>query len=350
MAPVAGTIAQIDVAEGSLLPKHGALLSISADRNSVRLGDTGAAVSSQLHEQQRRIRSDLADATTLANSQMADLRSQQSTLQHQLAQLDAQLAIERAQARELGNLLERLQPLENKGYVSALDIQRQRTDANDAKQQILALQRQRSEAAQQLQSTTVQLAQLPVSTRTKINDLQRQLAQLQQALAQNEADRAVVLSAPVAGSVSALLVKPGQAVMAGQALLTFIPEHSRLQAQLLVPSRSIGFVRRGTPVALHYEAFPYQKFGIQHGTVESVSRSALSPNEVTQLLGEQPPPEPLYRVRVNLAAQDIAVYGERTPLQPGMRLDADLLLDRRRMVEWLFEPMYGMSKRFRDGR
>jgi membrane fusion protein len=28
-----------------------------------------------------------------------------------------------------------------------------------------------------------------------------------------------------------------------------------------------------------------------------------------------------------------------------MVLDADLLLDRRRMIQWIFEPLYGMAKR-----
>jgi len=172
------------------------------------------------------------------------------------------------------------------------------------------------------------------------------MAQNEQTLAQNEADRATVLRAPENGVVSSVLIKPGQVVAAGQSLLAVMPQGSPLQAQLLVPSSAIGFVHVGTDVVLHYQAFPYEKFGVQHGSVVSISRSALTPSEVTTLLGQQPPPEALYRVQVQLAVEHIEAYGKLEPLKPGMALDADMLLDKRRMIEWIFEPLYGMAHRY----
>ncbi|HET7266479.1 MAG TPA: hypothetical protein VFJ15_00055 [Oleiagrimonas sp.] len=118
-----------------------------------------------------------------------------------------------------------------------------------------------------------------------------------------------------------------------------------LEAQLLVPSGAIGFVHKGTPVVLHYQAFPYQKFGAQRGKVLQVSRSALTTTAVSALLGQPAPPKPLYRVEVKLARQTIKAYGEPQALMPGMTVDADLLLDRRRMIEWIFEPLYGIARK-----
>jgi membrane fusion protein len=34
-------------------------------------------------------------------------------------------------------------------------------------------------------------------------------------------------------------------------------------------------------------------------------------------------------------------------LVPGMRLQADVLLETRRLVEWLFEPLLGLERRLR---
>ena len=131
-------------------------------------------------------------------------------------------------------------------------------------------------------------------------------------------------------------------------MLSIVPDGSSLQAQILVPSQAIGFVHPGIEVTLHYQSFPYQKFGLQHGIVHSVSRSALTPGEVTLLLGGGQPPsaDPLYLARVDLSAQSVDAYGHQEPLRPGMALEADMLLDRRRVVEWIFEPLYGMGRRW----
>ena len=81
-----------------------------------------------------------------------------------------------------------------------------------------------------------------------------------------------------------------------------------------------GFIRSGQRVKLRYSAFPYQKFGQYEGTVASVSRSAISPAELSQqlagltsLYGAN---VPVYRITVTLASQAVRAYGEQVPLQP----------------------------------
>ncbi|HEV2538730.1 MAG TPA: HlyD family efflux transporter periplasmic adaptor subunit [Frateuria sp.] len=340
-----GTVTAVAVTEGTVVHAGDPLLIVSDDRSSAALGDTSAVISAQLRQQQTRLQADLINARHLADAQADDLRMQQRMLADQIRQVDAQLAIEQRQMGDLSALLRRLQALGTKGYVSALDIQQQRTQELEAEGQMRSLARQRSESEQQLKSVGDQLIQLPLATAAKLNDLHNQLAQNQQSLAQSETDRANVVRAPVDGVVSSMLIQPGQTVAAGQSLLVVMPQGSLLQAQLLVPSSAIGFVHIDTPVVLHYQAFPYEKFGVQEGTVTSISRSALTPSEITTLLGQSPPPEALYRVQVRLASQTVKAYGKPTSLKPGMALDADLLLDRRRMIEWIFEPLYGMGHR-----
>ena len=342
----AGTVTKIDVAEGAVVHAGEALLTISGERSSAAMGDTSAMISAQLKQQQDRLRSDLANTQHLADEQADDLRMQQRMLRNQIQQVDAQQAIEQRQANDLSALLQRLQALGTKGYISALDIQQQSTQKQNAEGQVKALARQRSESQQQLHGVSDQLTQLPLTTATKLNDLRSQMAQNEKSLAQNEADRATVLHAPEDGVLSSVLIQLGQAVNADQSLLAEMPQGSQLQAQLLVRSSAVGFVHVGTAVVLHYQAFPYEKFGVQHGIVASISRSALTPSEITTLLGQQPPPEALYRVQVRLASQTVEAYGKPESLKPGMALDADLLLDRRRMIEWIFEPLYGMGRRF----
>ena len=56
--------------------------------------------------------------------------------------------------------------------------------------------------------------------------------------------------------------------------------------------------------------------------------------------------QPLYRIVVTLSAQAMRAGGQAQPLQPGMQLDADIQLERRRLIEWVLEPLLGWRQRW----
>jgi membrane fusion protein len=98
-------------------------------------------------------------------------------------------------------------------------------------------------------------------------------------------------------------------------------------------------------VRVRFAAYPYQKFGQLQGVVAQVSRAALAPAELPPQLGVPPTTEPLYRITVHLAAAEVHAYGRPQPLTAGMQLEADVLQDRRRLIEWVFEPLLGLRGR-----
>lgn len=346
-----GVIDHVGVAEGDRVASGQVLVSLSGEHTSKALGNTAASVSAQLQRQAGSLRQDIGDTQQLQDKQAEDNRTQQSALKEQLVQIDAQIAIEKKQMQLVQELVDKWSGLVAGGYIPALQVEQEQSALLADESQLRSLQQQRASTQQQLSVLNDQLTQLPLAVSAKLNDLRRQLAQVEQTLAQNEAARASELRAPASGTVSTLLVKPGASVALGQPLLAIVPDGSTLQAQILVPSQAVGFVHPGIQVTLHYQAFPYQKFGLHHGVVRSVSRSALTPGEVTLLLGGGNPPssDPLYLARVDLADQNVEAYGRKEPLRPGMALDADMLLDRRRIVEWIFEPLYGMGHRWSSG-
>lgn len=317
----AGTITRLDIDAGTSVREGAPLLTMSSDRSSIAMGDTDAIVDAQLRTQEAQTRATLQDLPTQTASQAKDVRTRIAMLREQVKQTDGQLVLQREEAASAEQLFEKAGPVHAKGDISTIEYDQLRDTALNDQAGIKQLQGQRLSTEQQLSSLQAQLTQLPLVTAASAHQLRSQLAQLDAQLAQNEVDRGSVLRAARAGVVSSLLVKTGQAVNAGQTLLTILPQGSNLQAQLLVPSSAIGFVHKGTPVVLHYQAFPYQKFGVQHGTVIEVSRSALSPLDVTTLLGQQVPPEPLYRVLVRLAKQNIDAYGKQQALLPGMSVE-----------------------------
>jgi membrane fusion protein len=214
----------------------------------------------------------------------------------------------------------------------------------NAKAQRKTLARQELDIRQQIQTAKQNLAQLPLDLATQTNTIAGKIATIKQQLAQNEAERASVLRAPRDGVVATLLTKVGQHVAAGQSLASVVPHGGHLEARLLVPSRAVGFVDPGSRVVLRYQAYPYQKFGQQYGHVARISNSALGPEAVVAMTGQRPQ-EPVYRVDVALDRQDILAYGKPQALRPGMAFSADILMDRRRLIEWIFEPLYGIGRR-----
>lgn len=343
-SPSASTVTGVYVRNGQSVKAGDVLLELSSEQGSAALGDTHALVGRQLEIQQSRLQADLVNQEKLSQQQIDALGTKVALLRSQLAQRAGQLKLQQEQVTSNQQLLARIQPLAAKGYVSAVQIQQQQTAVLGAQTQFKMLMRQQLETQQQLDATQHQLAQVPLDDAHKRNDTERQLASLTQSMAQNEMQRAVVLRAPRDGVVSAVLPKEGQMVSAGQPLLSILPAGSTLQAQLLVPSRAIGFIEPGSRVVLRYQAFPYQKFGQQYGQVTEISRSALSPPDIVALMGQQPQQhEPLYRIRVKLDSQQVLAYGKPESVKPGMALEADILMERRRLIEWVFEPLYGMA-------
>ncbi len=343
-APDAGDVLAVDVHQGERVSAGERLASFDNPLASAALGNTLAFIAAELDTERKGLEQDLATQNALAASRSATLRQSVTSLRAQLTQIDSQLVLQRQEAANMAALLKSIMPLRKQGIVSVYDMQQQQADTFNAELQVKALQRERLSLAQQLAQARERLAQIPLTLAAEQNATRNKLAQLEQALAQNEAQREWVLQAPRAGVVSTMLIKPGQAVTAGEPLLTVVPAGSQLEAQLLVPSSAVGFVRRGQRVVLRYQAFPYQKFGLHFGEVDQVSRSALSPQEVAVLVGQQVT-APLYRVLVRLNEQSVDAYGQPVALRPGMALRADILLDRRRLIEWVLEPLYGFGRR-----
>jgi membrane fusion protein len=193
------------------------------------------------------------------------------------------------------------------------------------------------------------LQTFPLRRQTELAEMARNLAALEQELAEAEARRQIVIIAPHDGSVTGIQTEPGGNANSGVPLMTIVPAESVLQAHLFGTSRAIGFVRAGQRVLLRYHAFPYQKFGLYEGVIRSVSRSAISPSELPQQLSGltslYAANEPVYRVTVELAQQTATAYGEAMPLQAGMQVEADVMLESRRLIEWVLDPLYSLTGR-----
>ncbi|KAB7778943.1 MULTISPECIES: HlyD family efflux transporter periplasmic adaptor subunit [Xanthomonas] len=347
-APSAGTITKVLVQNGQVVKAGDELLEISDQQDSSALGDTHKLVAQQLVAQHEQLISELGTQQAISQQSANALRGKVILLRQQLTQINEQMTLVSQQIDGAQRILDRMKPLEKNGYISPLQIQQQQAAIFTDMAEYKSLVRQQLDARQQIDAGNEQLTRIPLEAASKRGETERQIANVLQSIAQNEGKRALILRSPRDGVVSTLLLNTGQMVNQSQPLLSILPAGSALQAQLLVPSRAIGFVTRGSRVVLRYQAFPYQKFGQQFGRVTEISRSALSTAEVETLTGQQAiqNQEPLYRVQVTLDSQQVMIYGRAESVKAGMALEADILVERRTLLEWAFEPLYGVGWHF----
>jgi len=344
VAPTRGVLAELATEEGARVRAGQVLAQVRVPLVVTGGDDAIAALQARLRERELSLQAAMQARLQLLDSQMVGLRAQREAARHEQRQVAAELEARRWQLDLAGQSLARLRGLQQQRYVSAMQVEQQQSSVLDYMGQVQATQRLAAGTARSLAQLDQALAELPGQRLSAEAEHRRALAQLAQERLEMQARGGQAVKAPVAGVVATPLVKPGQAVEAGQPLLSVLPHDAPLEAELWVPSRAIGFVAPGNAVMLRYAAFPYQKFGHQRGTVRHISRTALGSRETSPMPGGSAG-EPYYRVVVRLQQQVVTAYGKGEPLRPGMLLEADILGERRRLIEWIFEPLYAIHGR-----
>lgn len=342
----AGELTSLRVQQGQSVHQGQVIATVSGELDSAAMGGTYASVSKQLRSEKDRLYSNLQSNKAAFDRQRQLLESRISSLSGQAEELDGRIALQRQQVEINRRLLDKMQSLSSKGYISTFQIVQQKGTLLDQQSQLNAFGVQALATRQQLKEARSDLAQLPLDAAAKGNAIRSKLADIEQTLAQNEARRAFVIRAPRDGVISAVMVEEGQPVKSGQPIMVELPAHSVLQARLFVPSRQVGFIHHGSAVLLRFQAFPYQDFGQARGTVRGISQSALSPEDVQRLTGKRSE-EPQYQIEVALDNQTADGAAADKLLLPGMTVDASIRLRKRRLIEWFFEPLRDFRWRFR---
>ncbi len=338
VAPSAGVIASLQAEEGDRVDRQAPLLLINVPRVTAA-GDDSLKVLREGQETRLKSIGTLRDAQERQlEAQQRGTEQQRDALRRELVQIEGEIQTRAEQVRIGRETVGRYRQVADQRYVSLVQVNQQEQSMLDLLNAQQALQRQATSLRRTLAQLDQALAEAPQQRRAARATAERDMATLVQESVQMEADGELLLRAPLAGLVASRLVEAGQAVQVGQPILSLLPDGSVLRAQLLVPSAAIGFVKPGDRVLLRYQAYPYQKFGSHEGTVIRVSRSAIVP---ASSRGEAS--DPVYRVLVSLDEQTVLAYGQHEALRPGMRLDADIMGERRRLYEWILEPLYSVT-------
>jgi membrane fusion protein len=344
--PQFGIVVKKNVVEGQPVKQGEVLYVLSSERHSDTQGSVQATISRQVSARQNSLRDTLEKTQRLNEDERAALVKRIDGLGSELAKVDSQIEGQTSRVKLAEDAVLRMQNLSAQNFISKEQLQQRQADLLDQRARLQSLERDHISIARDLTTQRSDLASLPLRQQNQLAQILRDIASLGQELTESEAKRRLEITAPESGIATAVTAEVGQMVDGSKPLVSIVPAGATLQAHLYAPSRAIGFVKPGDKVLLRYQAYPYQKFGQAQGTVASVAKVALAPGELANmnnLSGAGSGSEALYRITVKLAAQTAMAYGRPQALQAGMLLDADIMQEKRRLYEWVLEPLYSLS-------
>jgi membrane fusion protein len=347
--PVPGRVLERHIQEGQSV-RAGEVMFVLALEGSTLSTDVQARVQRSLEGRQRSLEEAARQQALLAEGEMLSLQRRLDEMKREQNQIEAEATLHRQRLALAQQSLERLESLSREQFISSAQVQTKKEEVIGLQAQAQALQRQSATLARDRAALEGERRGLPVQLKSRQGAIERELAALSREAAEQDAVRQIVVRAPQDGTVSSVLAEPGQSVSPASALASLIPSGAQLQAHLFAPSGAVGFVRPQQEVRLRFEAFPYQKFGHQSGHVLQVSRTPLAAPELAGLALPGPTSadgvaEPMFRITVAMDQPGLHAFGTTQPLVAGMRMQADVLLERRRLIEWLFAPVLGLTGR-----
>ncbi|MGA2550724.1 MAG: HlyD family efflux transporter periplasmic adaptor subunit [Burkholderiaceae bacterium] len=340
----AGQVKEIEVAEGDEVVAGQPLARVTIDRTTSSAASSSDTVLVEIGRRRAILEQERDETLALGDREVDQVHKRIADLRNEIAALDSEVALQRQRLKSAHDVELRYEGLAKDHFISDVGVQQKRDDVTDQELKLATLGRERASLEKDLGSAQLDEPALRLKTTTQVKQIARQMSELAQSSAEETLLGETVIRAPIAGTITNINVSQGQIVAADTPLATIIPTDNRLHVELLVPTRAIGFVHAGQLVQLRYEAFPYERFGQYKGVVESVGKTAWMQGEH---LGPVAIREPAYRIIVKLDRQTVRSGNQDLALRPGMLVSADLLMEKRTLLEWLFQPLLQLRERIR---
>ena len=343
-----GVIKEVRVKDGQFVREGEILFVVSSERSTSDPRSTEALVSELLAQRRDSFHTELQQARTQAQRRRAALQQRMLDLQSEIKRLDNQALMQKQRIILSEQNVARFVQLKVTNYISAAQLQEREAELLDQRQRLLEIERIRSTIQRDFASTQAEEQDIAVQALRDENALRRNASTLEQDLTENEARREIPVRARQSGTITAIAANLGQTVGTATSLASILPQGNKLEAEMYVPSRAVGFIKPGMTALLRYQAFPYQKFGQHPARVREVATTSVRPDELPTSAAAMPgaaQSEPVYRIRLELDQQTVQAYGKAMPLRSGMLVDASVMLERRKLYEWVLEPLFSISGR-----
>lgn len=290
----------------------------------------------QLQEQLQLLSQQIITIKALAQENLAHLKQMYKEQAVQLSLLFNERDSVLAQIEINNTRLSKHKILLSAGLVSEALISQLQEQHHKLKREAHSVNRVVNQLQQQQQQNAFEIAKLPKNTKQQLDQIALTISDKKQLLVKLQASTDILLTASTDGTVAAIDVNKNQWLQPQQFIMSILPSELTLHAELYVPTRAYGFIKEGQTTKVKLEAFPFEKFGSVEGTV--VKKSTHTHDQPRQSSASSN-----YKIKVQLKKQTISAYGEEVSLLSGMRLAADILIDKRTLLEWLLAPLYSLK-------
>ena len=166
-----------------------------------------------------------------------------------------------------------------------------------------------------------------VEVEREAESVEQQLAKARRSMALTE------LRAPCDAMVHEIAAyQEGSAVREAEAVITLVPLGVDVEATVNVDPKDIGWIRGGELARVKLGAYPFQRYGTLDGKVRTISEDTFS--ESTTSGGNRS----WYHVQLGLSGRLLPRAGNYR-LVPGMQVTAEIKVGKRRIIEYLTDPL-----------
>jgi membrane fusion protein len=338
--PQLAVLVELQQPEKSIVKKGQVIAELSAER----FAHNHSIEFEQAQLAQKKLTLGRQELQTISNSASQTARAtsfQIESLRRELVNSEGELELINLRLADIYQQQSRQRELVKEGFISQEALEIKNSELLRLKGEKSASERQQLSLKREIEKQTTELSMTELRSQSQKAQLSREMTTAQQEYNEHLSKRIQLVSA-IDGIVTQVSAQPGQMVRPDIPLLTVIPLDGGIEVILLLPSRSIGFVREGQRVSVRYQAYPHEHYGRHFGTVREISRIALPPQEVAQHIRVE---EPVYTVRVKLPENYLTYQDKKLPITPGMVVEADVELDRLKIYQWLLEPLYRLGGR-----
>ncbi|MCU0921251.1 MAG: HlyD family type I secretion periplasmic adaptor subunit [Burkholderiaceae bacterium] len=313
-----------------------------------------------LRAQVERLRSQVGDPTQGAGAlaQQADqralladrqaahaarLKQYDETIARLKAALEGNLADQRVTAERTRSLLDLEQMLEKlvaENFGAQARVLETRERRLEAERELTLARNRQSELEREIRVTEAERQSYVTDFRQRVREELTQAVRDsdevrdQLSKAQRRADLVTLTAPQDAVVLEVRQTSIGSVLNPAEVFAVLVPLGEDLLAEVDIDPADVGEIRVGDRVRIKLDAYPFQKFGVLEGTLQTVSGDAFV-TEGTAGGG----PRTVYRVRVTLDSKAKGRLSEAVRLLPGMTATAEVIVGQRTVLSYFLYPL-----------